>query len=148
MTLKQHLKTAAINVVVIALAIAIGMPLGSILIKQFRPASAPPGPIALADDKANLVFKNTSTDLVLFATTTCGFCKAGIELLDKSGANYKVYYIDKDVHAEKIYEALKTEGVPVLLSKQQYIIGFKKEVWTRFIGKANSKSASVATKAL
>ncbi len=146
MSLNQNLKSMAINVATIALAIAIGLPLGSMLMRQFNPGAAPPTPIALASDTANLVFKDTSTDLVLFASTTCEYCKAGIQFLDKSGANYKVYFIDQDAQAKKTYESMQTKGVPVLISKQQYIIGFSEDVWGRFLGKADSKSSEVGAK--
>ena len=146
MSLKENLKSMAINVATIALAIAIGLPLGIALMRQFNPDAAPPTPIALAGDTANLVFNDTSTDLVLFASTTCEFCKAGIQFLDKSGANYKVYFIDQDAQAKKTYEAMQTKGVPVLISKQQYIIGFSEDVWARFLGKTDAKSPEVGAK--
>lgn len=148
MNLKQTLKSLAINVVTIALAIAIGMPVGIFLMKKFKPGATPPAPIALSSDTANVVFKGLSTDFVLFATTTCNFCTEGIQLLDKSGASYKVYYIDKDAQAEKTYAAMKIQGVPTLFSKQQYINGFSPEGWTQFVSKADAKSSVVVTKAL
>lgn len=148
MNFKQHLKPIAINIVTIALAVAIGMPIGSFLISKFKPGATPPAPTTLASDTANLVFKGVSTDFVLFATTTCNFCTEGIQLLDKSGANYKVYYIDKDEQAKKTYESMNIKGVPTLFSKQHYINGFSPEAWTKFVSKADAKSSALVTKAL
>lgn len=146
MNLKQTLKSMAINVATIALAVAIGIPLGTVIMKKLNPGASPPAPIALAGDTAKLVFKDTPTDLVLFASTTCNFCKAGIQLLDKSGANYKVYYIDQDAQAKKTYESMNTKGVPVLISKQHYIVGFSEDSWGQFLSKAGAKSAATANK--
>jgi glutaredoxin len=147
MSLNQNLKSMAINVATIALAVAIGMPLGNFLMNQFKSSAPPPGPTALAAETANLVFKGAATDFVLFATTTCQYCKAGTQLLDKSGANYKVYYIDKDAQAAKTYESMNIKGVPTLFSKQQYINGFSEAGWLRLVSKADGKSSAVVTKA-
>lgn len=147
MNLKQNLKSMAINVATIVLAIAIGMPTGNFLIKQFKSGVTPPDPIALSGDTANLVFKGASTDFVLYATTTCKYCKEGTQLLDKLGVNYKVYYIDQDVQAEKNYGSTNIKGVPTLLSKQQYFNGFSEAGWLRFISKADAKSSALVTKA-
>lgn len=139
MNLKQRLKPIVINIVTIALAVAIGMPIGSFLISKFKPGATPPAPTALASDTANLVFKGVSTDFVLFATTTCNYCKEGIQLLDKSGVSYKVYYVDQDAQAGKTYESMKIMGVPTLFSKQQYINGFSAASWGRFVSKTDAK---------
>ena len=144
MKLNQPLNSMVINIATIA--ISIGMPLGSVIMSQFKSAPSVPTPIALAADSAKLVFKDTTTDLVLFASTTCEFCKAGIQLLNKSDASYKVYYIDQDAQAKKTYESMQTKGVPVLISKQQYIIGFSEGVWQPFLSKAATKSATAAIK--
>ncbi len=53
--------------------------------------------------------------------------------------------IDQDAQARKTYETLKIKGVPVLISKQQYIIGFSEQVWGRFLGKGDAKSPTVGT---
>jgi glutaredoxin len=146
MNLKQNLKPIAINVTTIALAIAIGMPAGNYIMSQFKPRATPQGPVALVGDTANLVFKDVSTDFVLFATTTCNYCKDGIQLLDKTGVSYKVYYIDKDVQAEKIYTSMNIQGIPTLFSKTQYINGFNTSGWKRFISKTDTKLSPVVTK--
>ncbi|MEN9868714.1 MAG: Glutaredoxin [Pseudomonadota bacterium] len=139
--MKPALKSIAINLLTIALAVAIGLPVGMFLMRQFNATQGAPTPTVLSSDVAKQVFKDGASDLVLFASTTCDYCKAGIQMLNKAGAHYKVYYIDQDTQARKTYESMNTKGVPVLISKQQYIIGFSEPVWQSFLDKTAMASA-------
>lgn len=133
MNKKLNLKSISINIAAVTLAITLGIPLGGVLLKQFRTTPTAPTPIAMATDQTNLLFKDVKEDLIVFADTTCNYCKDGVQLLNKFGVNYRIYYIDQDAKAKKAFDSLKTEGVPVLISKNQYVTGFSPSVWESFL---------------
>lgn len=130
---KPNLKSVSIHIATVALAIAIGIPIGGVLLKQFRTTPTAPTPVAMAENQENLLFKDIKEDLIVFADTKCNYCKDGVQLLDKFGVNYRIYYIDQDAKAKKAFDSLKTEGVPVLISKNQYVTGFSPSVWESFL---------------
>jgi glutaredoxin len=137
----KNLKSLGMNIAAVALAVAIGFPLGNVLLKQFRatPSATALAPVAIASDTANLLFKDVSEELIVLGDTKCLYCKEGLALLEKLGAKYQVFYIDQDVQARKIYDTLKTEGVPVLISRRQYVTGFNEKMWENFLKSTRSK---------
>ncbi|MBC3833149.1 glutaredoxin family protein [Undibacterium amnicola] len=136
-SIKQNIKSIGINIAAVALAIAIGIPLGGSLLKQFEltTSTSPPIPTPISPDVANRLFQNVAQDVIVFGDTTCEFCKKGLSVLDNLGINYKIYYIDQDAEAKRIFKTLNAEGVPVLISRSQIFIGFKQDVWEKFVQK-------------
>ncbi len=132
--LKKNLKSVGINFAAVALAVAIGIPVGNSLLRQFRSttSSSAPVPTTIVPEMATILFKNVTQDVIVFGDTKCNFCKEGISLLDKLGVNYKVYYIDQDEEAKETFRMLNAEGVPVLISRSQVLIGFERGVWEKF----------------
>lgn len=136
-SIKQNIKSICINIAAVALAVAIGIPVGGTLLKQFESTTntSPPIPTSISPDMANRLFQNVTQDVIVFGDTTCEFCKKGLSVLDNLGTNYKIYYIDQDEEAKKIFKALNADGVPVLISKSQIFVGFKQDVWEKIAQK-------------
>ena len=143
MELKQNLKSIGINIASVALAVAIGIPLGIYIINQLRPLPSTTAPVSvsIALAESNLLFKNVPADLIVFGDTKCMYCKEGVQLLDNLGASYQLYNIDQDAKAMKVYKSLKTGGVPVLISRQHYMTGYNKLEWEGFLKGVRSKQA-------
>ena len=139
MNIKQNIKSLVVNIAAVAVAIAIGIPLGNLVREKILHSKSGPVlvPIALVESKT--LFNGISNDLIVFGDTKCNYCKDGVALLDKIGASYKILYIDKDEQAKKNYETLNTGGVPVLVSRNQYLAGFSEEAWGNFLKGSHPK---------
>ncbi|MFP4301984.1 MAG: glutaredoxin family protein [Spirochaetaceae bacterium] len=76
-------------------------------------------------------------DVVLYALSTCAFCKKGIDFLTKAGVDFKYIYLDKiDVDLKKqVKEELKSQFdnivvFPVLvIDGKRALTGFTKDQW-------------------
>lgn len=64
------------------------------------------------------------TPVVLFATTTCPYCKQAREFLDAAGVSYREMLIDESAEADAVFTRLDEPGVPVLLTRDRIIRGF------------------------
>jgi len=63
-------------------------------------------------------------DVVLYATSWCGYCKKARELLSNNGIPYVEYDIEKSGEGKAQYDSLGGGGVPLLLIKGQVVKGF------------------------
>lgn len=71
--------------------------------------------------------------LVLFATTTCPYCRQARELLDGLNASYSVREIDVSESAREQFERLGGKGVPVLVSRDSVISGFDEAAYRKLV---------------
>lgn len=130
-----YFKTVAINIAAVAVAVAIGVPLGSTLLNHFG-ASTPTFKMvsnSLPPPMAKLLFEDASQELIVLGNTQCQYCKQGVAFLEKQGTPFRLLNIDQDLRARKIFEELRLEGVPVLMSRNRFITGYNQAEWARFI---------------
>ncbi|HEY6640759.1 glutaredoxin family protein [Povalibacter sp.] len=65
-----------------------------------------------------------SGDVVLYATTWCGYCRKTRELLTRQGVPYREFDIEASDEGRARYEALGGNGVPVLDVRGTVIHGY------------------------
>lgn len=68
-----------------------------------------------------------SGDVVLYATSWCGYCRKTRELFKERGVSYKEYDIEKSEEGMKRYEALGGNGVPVIDVRGTVIHGYDED---------------------
>ena len=85
----------------------------------------------LAGSISSQHFTDSRFDFLLLGDTRCDFCKDGIHFLDEIGVRYRVIYLDKEPQSRILLDQLGAQGVPVFMSKKQYVIGFGKSTWLR-----------------
>ncbi len=81
--------------------------------------------------------KNDKNDITVYALSTCGFCRRGLNFLRENSIKFKYIYIDKldyEVKQElkrNLYEKYKKRPVfPYLvLNDEKVLTGFRKEIW-------------------
>lgn len=133
-----NIKSLLINIASVAIAVAIGVPLGSWMVQKFGTRSSQPVATEISQQSLNLLYANVNEDLIVFGDTKCGYCKEGIQLLKEKGASFHIFYIDQDPSARKVFDSLKADGVPVLISRRKMVVGFSKDVWDGFLSSDNS----------
>ena len=65
-------------------------------------------------------------DVILYATTWCGYCEKARELLAKYNISYHEFDIEKSDEGRKQYEELGGRGVPLLLINGEVVKGYNK----------------------
>ncbi|SEM32464.1 Glutaredoxin [Pseudomonas sp. ok272] len=68
-----------------------------------------------------------NAQVVLYATSWCGYCTQIRRFLDAKGIPFKDVDIDTDTEARKAYEALGGRGIPILDVNGTLIRGFEPE---------------------
>lgn len=63
-------------------------------------------------------------EIVLYATTWCGYCAKTRELFAKDGIAYREVDIEKDSAGRERYQALGGRGIPVIDMRGQVIHGY------------------------
>lgn len=63
-------------------------------------------------------------EVVLYATSWCGYCQATRKLLARGGVKYREFDIEKSEEGAKLYRALGGRGVPLLEIGDQLIRGY------------------------
>lgn len=66
----------------------------------------------------------TEGDVVLYATSWCGYCQKTREMLADQGVRYVEYDIEKSDVGLRQYVALNGNGVPVLTVGREVVHGF------------------------
>ena len=70
------------------------------------------------------------TNLILFTTSTCPFCKEAKLLLEKNGIAFQEFIIDKELKSDELYEKLAiSKNIPLMILKDKSIEGYNKEVY-------------------
>lgn len=94
---------------VLALVVAIAMTTG----KLRNPFSASSAHAPLAQG-----------DVVLYATSWCGYCKLTRELLQREGVQFVEHDIESSEYGKKMHKALNGRGVPLLEVGDKIIRGY------------------------
>jgi glutaredoxin len=63
-------------------------------------------------------------DVVLYATSWCGYCKLTSELLSREGIAYVEHDIESSQYGKKMHRALGGGGVPLLEIRYKVIRGY------------------------
>lgn len=74
-----------------------------------------------------------SGEVVLYATSWCGYCAKTREFLAKHNVRYIEYDIEKSSEGKEQYEALGKKGVPVLLIGGELVHGYNPKVMSRLL---------------
>jgi len=64
-------------------------------------------------------------DVVLYATSWCGYCTKTRQLLDEKGVPYYEYDIEKSAEGNEQYRMLNGHGVPLLVVGDEIIRGYR-----------------------
>lgn len=89
--------------------------------------------ITYTEEKGNI----SQNDITVYALSTCGFCKRGLQFLRDNSISFRYVYVDKlDINMkEQIKQALSERfdtriGYPFLvIDDSDYLRGFVKEEW-------------------
>jgi len=81
-------------------------------------------------------------DVTVYALSTCGFCRRGMEFLRKNSVKFKFIYIDQLEYEvkQKLKAKLKEKfekrvAFPFLvIDNKEAIFGFVKDVWKKHLG--------------
>ena len=71
----------------------------------------------------DFVAKHTE-EVVLYATSWCGYCQKTREYLQANGIPYQEYDIERSSEGHRQYKELHGNGVPLLLVKNNVIRGY------------------------
>lgn len=91
---------------------------GTLALRQLRA-----GPAVQAGDYRSIVAA-ARHPVVLFATTTCRYCRQARQLLETLGVDHAVLEIDASDAARRLFAQLDASGVPVLVTNDVRILGF------------------------
>jgi len=81
-------------------------------------------------------------DVIVLALSTCGFCKRGLEFLDKHDISYRYVYIDtlpkeqRRKVAEEFKEKFKQRGLypTLIVDEDDFQLGFIEKAWAKSLG--------------
>lgn len=126
-------KPIFIKILVIAAAVMTGLLFGSFIHLKWIGGNSLMQVRQLDENISIQQFKNADFDYILIGNTRCSYCKDGVQFLDSLGVRYRVIYLDKEPSGRVFHEKLGAEGVPVLISKKQFIVGFGRDAWLGLI---------------
>ncbi|MGH1370474.1 MAG: glutaredoxin family protein [Cellvibrionaceae bacterium] len=63
-------------------------------------------------------------EVVLYATSWCGYCQKTRDFLAKRNIRYKEYDIEKSEEGRRQYDSIRGKGVPVLIVNDTVIHGY------------------------
>ncbi len=69
---------------------------------------------------------NNDTQVVMYSTDWCGYCKQARRLFRSAGVEYHEYNIEKSAEGLKQYQALGGRGVPLIIINDKILRGFDK----------------------
>lgn len=71
----------------------------------------------------------------IFLTDWCGYCKKAKRYMDDRGIRYQAYDIEKDSAAQRRYQELGGNGVPLILIGSQRMSGFSAEALEQYLNR-------------
>lgn len=105
-----------------------------------RGLAAQPG--VQAGDYSAIV-RDAGKPVVLFATTTCPYCRQARDLLDAMRVDHVVYDIDVSPPARALYERLHANSVPVLVTAGRRVTGFDEAAYRSTLDERTAMSGPV-----
>lgn len=83
------------------------------------------------------VLRRADGEVILFSLSTCPYCRQARTWLEAHHVRFKELIVDTDAQAERLFDELKEEGVPVLVTRDRMIRGFDADAYAQAIaGKA------------
>lgn len=70
-----------------------------------------------------------NTEVVLFSTTTCPYCREARAHLQAQGVPFRELAIDESELAERAFDGLGEPGVPVLITADRLIRGYQPDTY-------------------
>lgn len=113
----KRFRSLLASAIALVAAAALGW-FGTLALRQLR---APPA--IQAGDYASII-DAARRPVVLFATTTCPYCREARHLLDAMGVEHAVLEIDASASARELFAQLDVSGVPVLVTPGFRILGY------------------------
>lgn len=126
--MKEKMKRAAVNMLLMACTVAAAVALGSRAPAWFKQWQG----VATQGD-FSLHAAGQPHQLTLYGTKTCKFCKQARIWLQANGIAYNDALVDESTDASKRYELLGVEGVPVLVSSGEFVVGFTEQNYGKFM---------------
>jgi len=81
--------------------------------------------------RPNLVSTIPVEEVVMYATSWCGYCKKARKYFRKNNIPYIEYDIERDAKAERRYKKLGGHGVPLILYAGKRMSGFNQDQFRR-----------------
>jgi glutaredoxin 3 len=85
-------------------------------------------PTVAHGDRSDLL-KRADAERVLFSLSTCPFCKQARAWLKDHQVSFKELVIDTSPAAQRLFDELKEQGLPVLVTQDRLIRGFAPEAY-------------------
>jgi glutaredoxin len=89
---------------------------------------------ALQPGDYSAIVRDAGKPVVLFATTTCPYCRQARALLDAMKVVHVVYDVDVSPPARALYARLHAHSVPVLVMRNLRITGFDESTYRSTLG--------------
>ncbi|HEY6943140.1 glutaredoxin family protein [Dokdonella sp.] len=89
---------------------------------------------ALQAGDYSAIVRDAGEPVVLFATTTCPYCRQARALLDAMKVEHVVYDLDVSPPARALYARLHANSVPVLVTRNLRITGFDEAAYRSALG--------------
>jgi glutaredoxin len=88
------------------------------------------------------IVREAGHPVVLFATTTCPYCRQARALLDAMKVERVVYDVDVSDAARALYGRLHANSVPVLVTARLRITGFDEAAYRSLLTRGGADAAS------
>ena len=75
------------------------------------------------------IVENSQHPVLLFAASTCPYCKKARAFLEAAHIDYRLYEIDTSPEALRLYKTLGVDAVPVLITPHLRILGFNEDLY-------------------
>lgn len=117
------------NIFTLLLFVVIGLTAGFAVQNLWNWYQSPPAYLTL-DNSAHFI--DTSTDIVIYTTSWCPYCRAAKQFLDQRKVAYTEYDIEKaNEQVLARYGSIAAEGVPKIVFRDKVYIGFNRDAITK-----------------
>lgn len=82
-------------------------------------------------DASLISTRAASTDVVMYSTTWCGYCKKAKRYFNQQNIAFEEYDVEKSDKGRKDYKALNGKGVPIILVGDRRMNGFSVKAFER-----------------
>lgn len=110
-------------------------PQGNANFMDSAPASQPPQERTEQEPPEQRRVSSPSTNVEVFMTSWCGYCRKMIKFLNEKGIPYTTYDIEKDSAAARAYRELGVRGVPVVRVGSHVVSGYNPEAVMSYLGR-------------
>ena len=95
--------------------------------------SSPQGP-AYKYNPSLITSRKASTNVVMYSTTRCGYCKMAKRYFNKQKIPFAEYDVEKSSKGKKDFKALNGRGVPIILVGKRRMDGFSVASFEKLYG--------------